>query len=345
MARNKITPKQLARRRARKSARRDSVSRDAAEPGLQTQVADAGLWDDSSVAGAATVAAIRGQSASVLLDAGFVERAVNNLKTEEYPDGAVPGDRVEIEISDGTGHIASIEPRRSKLVRLRPEDGRRVLAKEHVIAANVDIAVIVGSTTSPPFRPRLIDRYLVMCQYGGVEPVICVNKIDLQQPDEAVLAIYAEIGVTWTAVSVVTGEGMEKLQQILTGKTGVLVGHSGVGKSSIINALTGEAALQVGAVGTERRGRHTTSLSKMVEWSTESFLIDTPGIRSFGLWDIDANTLGAYFPEFDEYIENCHYRDCTHDSEPDCAVRAATDDGHIARARFDSYLRMLSEDA
>ncbi|MCH8222011.1 MAG: ribosome small subunit-dependent GTPase A [Chloroflexi bacterium] len=343
MARNKITPKKLARKRARRSTRRGDDSNSGARPGLQTQVTGAGLWDVTSVGGTATVAAIRGQTAVVLRDAGFGERAVNNLKTEDYPDGAVPGDRVEIEINDGAGRIVSIGPRRSKLVRLRAEHGRMALAKEHVIAANIDVAVIVASTTSPPFRARLIDRYLVMCQYGGVEPVICVNKIDLQQPDDAALAIYTDLGVTWTAVSAETGEGMDRLQALLQSKTAVLAGHSGVGKSSIINALTGERSLQVGAVGTDRRGQHTTGSSTMVEWSPDSLLIDTPGIRSLGLWDIDAQTLGWYFPEFADHLSGCRYRDCTHDREPDCAIRVATDAGHIARARFDSYLRMLRE--
>ncbi len=343
MAKSKITPKKLARKRARQSARRGDESRNGVRPDLQTRVAGAGLWDVSSVGGAGTVAAIRGQTAIVLRDAGFGERAVNNLQTEDYPDGAVPGDRVEIEISDDAGRIVSIEPRRSKLVRLRADRSRRTPAREHIIAANVDVAVIVASTTSPPFRARLIDRYLVMCQYGGVEPVICVNKIDLQQPDEAALAIYTNLGVTSVAASAETGEGIDKLGQILSGKIAVLAGHSGVGKSSIINALTGEKALQVGGVGTERRGQHTTSSSTMVEWSPDSLLIDTPGIRSLGLWDIDAQTLGAYFPEFTEYVGGCRYRDCTHDSEPACAVRAATGAGHIARERFDSYLRMLGE--
>ena len=329
--------------RARKSARRSGVSRTSAGPGPQLTGAE--LRGATTVGGVATVAAVRGKIATVLRDAGLGERSVTNLKTAEYPGGAVPGDRVEIEITDGVASIMSIEPRRSKLVRLRAERSRRAPAREHVIAANIDVAVIVASTTSPPFRARLIDRYLVMCQYGGVEPVICVNKIDLEQPDEAVLAIYTDLEVTWVPVSAETGEGMDRLHEALKGKTAVLAGHSGVGKSSIVNALTGESVLKVGAVGTDRRGQHTTGSSTMVEWSPGSLLIDTPGIRSFGLWDIDAKTLGAYFPEFDEYIEKCHYRDCTHDSEPDCAVRAATDDGHIARARFDSYLRMLSEDA
>ena len=343
MARNKITPKQLARKQARRQARRGDDSKSGAHADMQTRVAGAGLWDVSSVGGAATVAATRGQTAIVLRDAGFGQRAVNNLQTEEHPDGAVPGDRVEIEINDGAGRIVAIEPRRSKLVRLRPEDGKMALAKEHVIAANVDVAVIVASTTSPPFRARLIDRYLVMCQYGGVEPVICVNKIDLDRPDEAELEIYTDIGVAWVPVSAETGEGLEKLQGTLAGKTAVLAGHSGVGKSSIVNAITGDTAQHIGAVGTERRGQHTTASSTMVEWSPDSLLIDTPGIRSLGLWDIDAQSLAAYFPEFGDHLGSCKYRDCTHDSEPDCAVRAAADAGHIARARFDSYLRMLRE--
>jgi len=268
-----------------------------------------------------------------------------NLQATDYPEGVVPGDRVDIEIADGIAKIVEIYPRQARIARLRFDASRdsSLGSAEHVIAANVDIAVIVASTISPPFRPRLIDRYLVMCQYGGVEPLICINKIDLAQPDKDALAIFREIGVSYVAVSAESGEGIEELKRRISAKTAVLTGHSGVGKSSIANAITGTEMQYTGAVGTELRGRHTTTTSMLIEWSPESQIIDTPGIRSLGLWDIKREQVPAYFPEFEIPAESCKFSDCHHESEPDCGVKTAVEQGDIAANRYDSYLRLVGE--
>ena len=292
-----------------------------------------------------TVISSQGMAAVVRRDGGLGEGSAENLQADEYPEGVVTGDRVDIEINDGLAKIVNIHPRKARIARLRfdasrdPERG----SSEHVIAANVDIAVIVASTISPPFRARLIDRYLVMCQYGGVEPLICINKIDLAPPDDEALSIFRKLGVPMVAVSAESGEGIDLLRDWISSKTAVLTGHSGVGKSSIANAVTGTDMQYTGAVGTELRGRHTTTTSMLIEWSPGSQIIDTPGVRSLGLWDIKREEVPAYFPEFSDPAELCKFRDCHHDTEPDCGVKAAVARGDIAENRYDSYLRLVGE--
>jgi ribosome biogenesis GTPase len=278
-------------------------------------------------------------------DGELGEGSAANLQAEEYPEGVVPGDRVDMEIDDGLAKIVQIHPRKTRIARLRADSSRDATrgSSEHVIAANVDTAVIVASTISPPFRPRFIDRYLVVCEYGGVEPLICINKIDLEPPDDEALSVFRKVGVPIIAVSAETGEGIDLLRGWISGKTAVLTGHSGVGKSSIANAITGTEMQYTGAVGTELRGRHTTTTSMLIEWSLDSQIIDTPGIRSLALWDITREQVPAYFPEFTEPAELCKFRDCHHDTEPDCGVKAAVERGDIAENRYDSYLRLVGE--
>ena len=306
---------------------------------------DASPWEIDATSGKGTVVSSQGQAAIVRRDDGLGEGSAENLQAEEYPEGVVPGDRVDIEITDGLAKITHIHPRISRIARLRFDASRDPSrgSSEHVIAANVDIAVIVASTVSPPFRPRLIDRYLVMCQYGGVDPLICINKIDLAEPDEDAISIFSALGIPYVAVSAETGEGLDLLRRHLSAKTAVLTGHSGVGKSSIANAITGTEMQYTGSVGTELRGRHTTSTSMLIEWSSDSQIIDTPGIRSLALWDIKREQVPAYFPEFAAPAEFCKFRDCHHDSEPDCGVKPAVERGDIAVNRYDSYLRLVAE--
>ena len=340
----KLTPKQIARRRLRRQERRQHAGAHA-ETTKTHENPDASPWEYDATSGKGTVVSSQGQAAIVRRDDGLGEGSAENLQAEEYPEGVVPGDRVDIEITDGLAKIIHIHPRNSRIVRLRFDASRDPSrgSNEHVIAANVDIAVIVASTVSPPFRPRLIDRYLVMCQYGGVDPLICINKIDLAEPDEDAISIFSELGIPYVAVSAETDEGIDLLRLHLSAKTAVLTGHSGVGKSSIANAITGTEMQYTGSVGTELRGRHTTSTSMLIEWSSDSQIIDTPGIRSLALWDIKREQVAAYFPEFEAPAEFCKFRDCHHDSEPDCGVKAAVERGDIAVNRYDSYLRLVGE--
>ncbi len=338
----RISPKKLARKRDRQRARH---STNAASVTASTPDNEASVWNLDAISGRGTVAASHGQAALILMDGGIGERVAENYKGEGFRSGVVPGDRVSVEVSDGASKISSVLPRRTTLSRLRADSNRRgdEGAREHVIAANVDTALIVASTASPPFRPSLVDRYLIICQNGEVTPFLCVNKIDLAAPDSAALETYLDVGVQIAALSAIDGDGIDELRARVAGQTVVLVGHSGVGKSSIANALMGESLQAVGEVGLESRGRHTTTASRLIEWAEGSFLIDTPGIRSLGLWEVDAATLGHYFPEFQEYAPTCRYRDCSHDQEPGCEVKAAVESGDVNRGRYDSYIRLLNE--
>ncbi|MBI4497498.1 MAG: ribosome small subunit-dependent GTPase A [Chloroflexi bacterium] len=262
-------------------------------------------------------------------------------------DGASPvvGDRVTFDIEDGRGIVRHVLPRVSQLVRMRADSTRRsAFAQEaHVLAANVDVAVIVAATVSPPFRPRLIDRYLVMCRYGKVAPIVCMNKCDLVTvpPD---LRLYQQMNIPVVYASASTGQGIADLRILLQGKYAVLTGHSGVGKSSLINALLGSQVQAVREVGRKfGRGRHTTTTSSLHRLDAQTYLIDTPGVRALGLWKIDRETLLLYFPEFEQYETECKFRNCIHINEPECGVKAAVARGEIATVWYDSYLRMANE--
>lgn len=281
---------------------------------------------------------------ALVLGARELAAAVPARLAREYGGALAIGDRVRLDPAGTT--VVEILPRRAHLARRRADRTRQSGSgeREHVLAANVDLAVIVASLRDPPFHPRLIDRFLIMAQHGGIRPLICLNKCELGEPPPE-LGIYAGLGVPVVAVSAATGSGLAALRASLQGHTAVLVGHSGVGKSSLINALLGHAATLVGAVGGKSsRGRHTTTAAKAHRLDEATYLFDTPGIRSWGLWSIAPAELQGYFAEFAAYREACRYRDCTHRGEPDCAVRAAVEAGQISAARYESYARLYEEE-
>ena len=253
------------------------------------------------------------------------------------------GDVAHVAGFDGHMKVVGLEPRRTKLSR--PDVDNPHL--ERVIVANVDVVCIVVSVVTPPLHPRLIDRYLVAIQLGGAEPLIVINKTDLMQKDELSIELekiapYAALDVPIFACSTESGNGLDALQETLTGKTCVFVGHSGVGKSSLANALFPELKLKVGELMSGHgRGAHTTSTSSLFEVGNGTRLIDTPGIRSFGLGKMSLLELQASFPEFDTF--SCRFRDCTHSHEPDCGVKQAVENGGLFRERHETYLRLLEE--
>lgn len=256
------------------------------------------------------------------------------------------GDRVIVEPADGGNfRLAGIVPRRSVLARPDPLNPRL----QRLIAANVDLVVNVVSVKSPPLRPRLIDRFLIATQRGGAQPVVCVNKIDLIDPADRSrelepLADYEDLGVPVISCSVRTSEGIDALRALLQGKTCALVGHSGVGKSSILNALDERLQLATGDLHQKRgTGRHTTTASTLHDLGGGTFVIDTPGIREFGLWDLTPETLRESFPEFEEPAALCRFNDCTHLHEPSCEIKERVERGEMSRARYDTYVR-LAED-
>jgi ribosome biogenesis GTPase len=226
--------------------------------------------------------------------------------------------------------VISIEPRRTVLSRPDPRNP----AKQRPLAANVDIVVIVASVQAPPLRTGLIDRYLIAAQNGGMEPVIVVNKTDLlaDRSELSELEVYSGIGVPLILCSTKQGTGLEPLRALLAGKTCVFSGHSGVGKSSLVNALVPGLDLRIGEV--EYKGQHTTTTSTLHELPNGTRIIDTPGIREFGLSGVRQRDLRQYFPEFDPYAAQCNFNDCSHTHEPVCAVRDAD------LPRYPAYLRI-----
>lgn len=268
--------------------------------------------------------------------------------------GIAVGDRVLFFAKpDGSLMIHAVEPRRTVLARPDPHN----VVKQRVIAANVDFVVNVVSVKSPPLRPRLIDRYLIATTQGGARPVVCVNKIDLLSGEALEreireLDVYRDLGLAIVRCSAGTGEGLDELHAVIAGGMSVFVGHSGVGKSSILKALVarlGARHIDAGGIRTagvsEARGtgRHTTRMSTLFDLGNGTTIIDTPGIREFGLWNMDAATLRGYFPEFEEHAPSCRFNDCTHTHEPECAVKDAVDEGELSGARFETYLRLVEE--
>lgn len=268
------------------------------------------------------------------------------------------GDRVSVTELDLPNEeeqlgVVNVLPRTSKLARPDAHNPQQ----ERVVAANVDVVVIVVSVASPPLHPRLIDRYLVAVEWGDCDAVIAVNKADLLPPDELAQTLrkldpYREAGIPIAVCAAVPGDDsrsrVDELRTLLAGKTCAFVGHSGVGKSSLANALDDSLGIETGAVrGLDQRGRHTTTASEMHfidnPDGTQIRVIDTPGVRFFGLSEMSPEELRWLFPEFEPFVHSCRFTDCSHEHEPGCAVKAAVDAGQIAPVRYDTYLRLLGE--
>jgi ribosome biogenesis GTPase / thiamine phosphate phosphatase len=250
--------------------------------------------------------------------------------------GLAVGDFVDL---DDLGHIRRIHPRRTTLSRPDPNNPRL----ERVIAANMDVVVMVVSIRSPALRPGLIDRYLIGIQKGGAEPVLCVNKADLVESESeyAPLDPYRGLGIRTFRVSTKRGEGIAELRAALANQLAVFVGHSGVGKSSLTNALQPDAGAVTGNISTVwNRGRHTTTGSTMYQMADGLRIIDTPGVREFGLWKLEPEELAGHFHDFDIPRTQCQFANCTHTHEPICGVRVAVESGDLPRARYETYLRI-----
>jgi len=260
----------------------------------------------------------------------------------------VPGDHVEI-IQEGLKHyISSIQKRTTNFSRFKIDSTRRNgKTYERVIAANIDVAAIIASARDPPFHPRLVDRYLIITQKNNIEPIICINKSDLTgEEGRNLLDNYKQLGAKIIFTSTITNEGIEELKGLLRGKQAIFVGHSGVGKSSLINAITGKSGIKVGEVSEKTgKGKHTTTSSILYKWGTGSYIIDTPGVRVISLLGVTPRELQLYFSEFSDYMPNCKYSDCNHRDmqENDCGIMQAVKQGSIPQWWYDSYIRILDE--
>ncbi|MEN9355654.1 MAG: putative ribosome biosis GTPase RsgA [Fibrobacterota bacterium] len=251
------------------------------------------------------------------------------------------GDNVVVHPAPGSGWILTeIKERRTKLSRPGPD------ARDHldiVVAANLDLLVIVASAARPAFHPRFVDRFLIAAQLGGVEPLLFLNKSDLVESDEVVdLSVYQGLGLSVLRGSAEKDIGIAALRERLVGKVSAFAGHSGVGKTSLLNRLVPGALEQVGEVRSkDGRGRHTTTRSSLHRLAEGGRIIDTPGIRELALHRIETSQVQLYFPEIESLFGTCRFNDCLHQTEPGCKVREASEAGAIRPERYASYLRIL----
>lgn len=263
------------------------------------------------------------------------------------------GDFVLFEQKDNqTGSIAQIEPRRSILSRADNLSRR----KEQLIAVNVDLVIITCSVVSPVMKPSLIDRYIIAAEKGNMSPIIAINKIDLlgaagcsdevkeleQELIQEIKNAYETINIPVVFLSTKTGEGIEELKSLMHGKTSVFSGQSGVGKSSLINAVTGSDLRTGDIVAKTSKGSHTTTSTHLVPVVGGGFCIDTPGIKSFGVWNLDEDEVWHYYTEFFPFAKECKFPDCKHLDEPECAVKKAVEDGAVSTLRFGSYCALMA---
>lgn len=245
------------------------------------------------------------------------------------------GDAVRFEITDplsGTGRIEEILPRTNELIR--------------PAVANMDQALILVSASTPAFHPGLLDNFLLWMAWQEVPTLIGIGKTDTD-PEEhwrEIAGLYRGAGFAVFPYSAVNGEGLEDIRNVLKGKTTVLAGASGVGKSTLLNALIPDAGMETGELSRKLgRGRHTTRHSEFFFMEEGSFILDTPGFTSLDTPELEAEAVRHYYPEFDEPAKGCRFPDCFHRKEPDCGVRAAVRAGQIARSRYESYLRNLED--
>lgn len=281
----------------------------------------------------------------------------------EIPEGAAPESIAEYVTLENSAAITGVHKRRNYVIRKSTNLSRQ----SHIIAANLDRAFLVVTIDFPQVKLPFLDRLLVTCEVYNVPPVIVLNKCDLYGPEhEDMLAAFHEIyqgaGYPIIDVSAHTGQGIDLLRDVVSGKrnpdgslnedydqakpaVSLFSGVSGVGKSSLIKALDPSLEPRVGDISTaHEQGRHTTTFYEMYSLSSGGFIVDTPGLRGFGLVDLKKEEIALYFPEMLEAAQNCRFTPCTHTHEPGCAVKEAVEDGAISYDRYSSYLGMLDEE-
>ncbi|MCM1215323.1 MAG: ribosome small subunit-dependent GTPase A [Lachnospiraceae bacterium] len=245
------------------------------------------------------------------------------------------GDDVEMDILDGEQHLGNIRellPRHSELIR--------------PAVANIDQALVIFAIVSPKPNFNLLDRFLIMMQQQGVPCIICFNKQDLDREGDGqrYRDIYEACGCRTISVSASKQQGIEELKELLRGKTTTVAGPSGVGKSSIVNCLQSGVTMETGQISRKiERGKHTTRHTELIAADADTYILDTPGFSSLGLFDLEKEQLGGYYPEFAEHGQYCRFGGCAHINEPECGVKDAVAEGRISRMRYDNYCLLYEE--
>ena len=267
------------------------------------------------------------------------------LKGVRSTNPVVVGDRVVVEPDGESSVIVEIVPRRNYVIRRASN-----LSKEsHIIAANIDHALLLVTLHAPATPREFVDRFLVTCEAYKVPVTIVLGKADMLDGEmlaeaEEFEAIYGDAGYEVMRLSSLRGEGVEQIRRMLHGHTTLVAGNSGVGKSTLIGTIDPTIEIRTGEISeSHHKGKHTTTFSTMYPIE-EGYIIDTPGIKGFGLIDIDERELCRYFPEMMRLAPNCRFYNCTHTHEPGCAVREAVEEGRVAWSRYESYLKILDED-
>jgi ribosome biogenesis GTPase len=319
-------------------------------------IADAELVEDASgtsvqlaidptICRLGRVLRVQGLHSTVQLDDGSLRRCATRriLKTlaTDQRHVVAAGDRVWVrpERAD-EGIIERVEPRHGIL-------SRASRGRQHVLVTNVDQVIVVVSAAEPKLKPHLVDRYLVMAEKYEIDPVICINKVDLVDAADLqpLIGVYSQLGYRVLLVSAERGWNIDYLRQLLKDRQSAFAGQSGVGKSSLLNAVEPGLQLRVREVSAENeKGRHTTTTAELIPLAAGGYVFDTPGIRQFQLWDVIPQEVAGFFRDLRPYVSRCRYPNCSHNHEEPCAVKDAVADGFIDARRYESYLAMLDDE-
>lgn len=269
------------------------------------------------------------------------------LKGIKNTNPVAVGDYIAFQQEEGLqGVITAVEERQNYIIRKSVNLSKQT----HIIAANIDLAFLVVTLNNPPTSTTFIDRFLVTAEAYSIKTVLLFNKVDTYTPDELaevkyLAQLYRKVGYECIGISATTGKNIEKVKETMRGKTCVVSGHSGAGKSTLINAIAPQLALKTGEISLQhQQGQHTTTFAEMFDLPFGAHIIDTPGIKGFGMVEIDKHELTDYFPEFFALKEDCKFNNCLHTDEPHCAVKEALENDEIAWSRYKSYLQILEGD-
>lgn len=283
------------------------------------------------------------------MDGSLIECRVKGnfrLKGIRSTNPVAVGDHVRYDVrDDGTAYIVEILERKNYIVR----KASNLSKQSHILAANLDLCFLIVTISHPATATTFIDRFLAAAEAYRVPVVLVFNKIDIYDSSEReeleyLTALYSSIGYRCLHTSATDNIGIDALKEMMRGKVSLLAGNSGVGKSSLVNAIAPEIAARVGEISrTHDTGMHTTTYTEMFEFMPQSYIVDTPGVKGFGTYDMEVEEISHYFVEFFELSKDCRYGNCTHTHEPGCAVLDALENGRLAPSRYQSYLSMLED--